>query len=472
MDVEKMDYWDVKKELCRIIPRTGRLFPAVGKTTLTKQKGRKSNYKQYNLVKREWEKLERLLNTEEISSFLEVSLRAQSCPLPLNLDVWDGLICPYRCKYCFADYFRASLYSSFFDNYKDIGLRYCNTDYFKSELDKIFKYRGKKTGLGQTELRNAVGMEMPVRFGIRFEDFHKQEGKKGIAKDMLNYLADEEYPVMINTKSDLLGRDDYLEALARNPAKSAIHITMISGDSDFLREIEPGAPTLEQRLESAKALVKAGVRVVARIEPFMVFLNDQKEYVDRYIQLLQEAGIQHITWDTYSYSAYSEGIARNFTSIGYDFERMFMASSDSQWLGSIMMGKLMEYFRKYDFICATFDFGNATTNDDPICCCVGDWFETGNNHGSLIQAINYIVSRGKRPTSWSDYNSWVEAHGGWLSESIMNEVRLNWNLEGNVAWNLDWAAGLKPVGQDEEGQIWIYRPGDDFRIEYLRHILR
>jgi len=199
MDVEKMDYWDVKKELCRIIPRTGRLFPAVGKTTLTKQKGRKSNYKQYNLVKREWEKLERLLNTEEISSFLEVSLRAQSCPLPLNLDVWDGLICPYRCKYCFADYFRASLYSSFFDNYKDIGLRYCNTDYFKSELDKIFKYRGKKTGLGQTELRNAVGMEMPVRFGIRFEDFHKQEGKKGIAKDMLNYLADEEYPVMINT---------------------------------------------------------------------------------------------------------------------------------------------------------------------------------------------------------------------------------------------------------------------------------
>ncbi len=34
-----------------------------------------------------------MLDTEQINSFLEISLRAAACPMPFNADVWDGLNC-------------------------------------------------------------------------------------------------------------------------------------------------------------------------------------------------------------------------------------------------------------------------------------------------------------------------------------------------------------------------------------------
>ena len=82
--------------------------------------------------------------------------------------------CPFRCIYCFADTFRASLYTSFFDNPRAIGLRHCNPDYYKREIDKMLLLRGKDPH-GLSGIRKAFAMEIPVRFGIRFEDFHPLE---------------------------------------------------------------------------------------------------------------------------------------------------------------------------------------------------------------------------------------------------------------------------------------------------------
>jgi hypothetical protein len=63
------------------------------KSEAVREKGRKKNYSQFNLREGEWRKQERLLNTEEINSFLEISVRAAACPMPFNMDIWDGLFC-------------------------------------------------------------------------------------------------------------------------------------------------------------------------------------------------------------------------------------------------------------------------------------------------------------------------------------------------------------------------------------------
>lgn len=63
------------------------------KVDAVKEKGRKKNYHQFNLRDGEWRKQERLLNTEAINSFLEISVRAAACPMPFNMDIWDGLLC-------------------------------------------------------------------------------------------------------------------------------------------------------------------------------------------------------------------------------------------------------------------------------------------------------------------------------------------------------------------------------------------
>jgi len=96
-----MNYWELRKIISRIVPRMTKLSVTKRHQDAVREKGRKKNYQQFNLKFGEWRKQERLLNTEEINSFLEVSIRAAACPMPFNMDIWDGLLCPYNCLYCF-----------------------------------------------------------------------------------------------------------------------------------------------------------------------------------------------------------------------------------------------------------------------------------------------------------------------------------------------------------------------------------
>ncbi len=418
--------------------------------------------------------IQKLLHTEEIRGFLEVSIRAPHCPMPLNSDVWDGLRCGHACKYCFADSFRSSLYSSFYDNYKDMGYRFCNPDYFKTELDKLMKFRG--TINYGSEVQRAIGMQIPIRLGIKFEDFLPIEGKKGISLEFLKYLTEIAYPVMINTKSDLIGREDYVKVLSDNKGKVAVHITMISSNDKLNKRLEPGAPSFEKRIKTAKVLTDAGIRVVTRIEPLMIFVNDNKEDVDHWISQAILAGIKNITLDTYSFSAFSPGIKRQMELAGVEFDRMFLLMSDSQWLGSLLLTYFMKYLRSY-FYCSTFDFGNVPDNDQVICCEVGDWFpNAGYSYGNNLMAINYIRQREGKLSTWNEYDSWVDENGGWLSGNIRMSVWKAWNQQENLgmdAYFLDWARGIEPVGMDEFGnKIWRYNNLSDFREDNLKVLLK
>lgn len=461
-----LDYWELREIAARAIPRMTQLMPDVKKTAAVIEKGRKSNYHEFKLNSGDWLKKERLLDTETINSFLEISLRAAACPMPMNADTWDGMNCPFGCRYCFADSFRASLYTSFFDNSKSMGLRKCNPDHFKAELDKIMPLRGTDPHKLQ-DIRKAVAMEIPIRFGIRFEDFLGVERKAGVSLQLLQYLKAAHYPTMINTKSDLVGQDAYLEALAGNPAGSAVHITMISCRDEFLSVMEPGAPSFKKRITAAKALVDAGVRVVARIEPYMIFINDAQDMVEEYIQHLEWAGVKNLTFDTYSYSAYNAGIASNFRMMGYDFERMFMLTSDSQGFGSMLLDKFMDLFRARGLSCSTFDMGNVPKNSQMICCEVGDVFKGGFNWGSMVNAAWYVMNRGDQPTSWAHFWNHVQELGGFLSPALEAEVQSLWNLDGNASYFINWSPGIEPVGYDRHGIVWAYKPGTDFRTALL-----
>jgi len=460
-------YSELRKSVSKIIPGMRPLFPVKRKAAAVKEKGRKSNYEQFNLLTKKWEKHERLLNTEEINSFLEISIRAAACPMPFNIDVWDGLKCPFSCIYCFADSFRASLYTSFFDNSKSIGVRHCNPDYYKQELDKMQGLRGTDPH-ALSGIRKAFAMEIPVRFGIRFEDFLRQEARSGISLSLLQYFQETAYPVMINTKSDLVGRDEYVRALAENPAGAAVHITLLTPNEDVIKALEPGAPTYKKRMETAKILAQAGVRVVLRIEPYLFLINDQKEDIEQYIEDMKDAGVKNITFDTYSYSALNPGIRQNFINRGYDFDRLFLAGCDSQPLGSILLKEYMEEFRKQGISCSTFDLGNVPSNAQDICCEVTDLFQNSAwNYGSIVMAVRYVVEREGEPVRWSQFRDWVYGKGGFLTNDLEQQVHELWNMEGNTAYSIHWAQGMVSVGWDEDGIVWSYIADVDERKKML-----
>lgn len=466
-----MEYREIRKLVSRIVPGLRPFFRTGRKVQAVREKGRKKNYSQFNLLDKEWQRQERLLKTEQIDSFLEISLRAQACPMPFNMDVWDGLKCPFGCKYCYADAFRASLYTAFFDNSKTLGLRHCNPDYYKAEMEKMLPLRGKDSS-SLSGIRKAFALEIPVRLGIRFEDFIPTERKKGVSLTMLKYLKEIAYPVMINTKSDLVGEDAYVRALSENPARAAVHITMLSSNENFNKTLEPGAPSYARRLQAAKNLIEAGVRVVPRIEPFMFLLNDIPEEVEQYIHDITEIGVKNITFDTYSYTANNPGIRQSFINEGIDYDRLFTAGCDSQRLGSELLKGYMDIFRKHGISCSTFDLGNAATNDQDICCEVGDWFQGGWNYGCVVMAARFITSRKGSPVTWGQFRDWVYEKGGFLTPALEQEVHKLWNIEedSNVAYSLVWTGGMVPVGWDDEGVVWSYLPESDERKELVQSL--
>lgn len=471
-ELNKMNYWELRKIVSKIIPRMTQLYSSNRKSEAVKEKGRKKNYSQFNLRHDEWRKQERLLNTEEINSFLEISVRAAACPMPFNMDIWDGLFCNFGCKYCFANNFRASLYTAFFDNSKTMGLRHCNPDYYKSELDKMAKYRAMsaeaKSNL--TGINKAFALEIPLRMGIRFEDFTRSEQKHGVSLTMLEYLRDIEYPLMLNSKSDLPGQGAYIKALADNKAKSAVHITMITSNEEITKKLEPGAPSYARRLEAIRNLTYAGVRAVPRIEPYLFLLTDDPDDVAKYMDDMWNAGARHITFDTYSYTANNSGIRQEFINEGYDYDRMFLAGADSQPLGSLLLGKFMELFRERGFSCSTFDIGNSPTNNQSICCEVEDWFDRGWNYGCTVMAARFIQKKKGRPVSWNSFVNYVDRHGGFLTEELKKEVHHLWNLEGNMAYSHRWSAGLVPCGRDEYGLLWR-QENSDYREKLIQEII-
>lgn len=259
--------------------------------------------------------------------------------------------------------------------------------------------------------------------------------------------------------------------MSENKAKAAVHVTLISNDQDILDRLEPGAPEYNLRMEGIRNMTAAGIRVVARIEPYLFLVNDNREMVEKYMEDIWDAGVRNLTFDTYSYTAQNPGIRQGFMNQGYDFDRIFLAESDSQPLGSLLLGKFMELFQKRGFSCSTFDMGNQKLNNQSVCCEVGDWFDGGLNYGCTVMAARYIIERGGKRTTWAHFERYVNKNGGFLTDELKREVHELWNLGGNMAYSHSWAAGLTPIGSDENGLIWTYNPDVDERENLLKTLI-
>lgn len=127
----------------------------------------------------------------------------------------------------------------------------------------------------------------------------------------------------------------------------------------------------------------------------------------------------------------------------------------------------MKIFRAKGFSCSTFDLGCVPNNDQAICCEVGDWFKGGFNWGSIVGAIRLIRDRGLTPTSWGDFENWVEGKGGFLTPQLKLSVHELWNVQGNDAYSVVWGQGITPVGWNDSGIVWQYREGEDFRKDMV-----
>lgn len=474
------DYWTLRSKLAKILfPRTQYLFDRnllqLAKDSDIREKGRKKGYAQYNVISSRFERKELLFKDKIIKNFLEVSAHASTCALPLNIDVWDNFRCPFGCLYCFSNKYKSSLYTSFYDNAREVGLRACSPDYFIPKMEKLLS-ASERSIQGASAITKAVSLKIPFKIGARFENLLPVEVHTGATLAMMQFLANNKYPFFVNTKSTVIAADAYLKVLSNFKKGVAVQLSMISGDEDFIKRAEPNAPSIKARMRACKKLSDEGIHVVARIEPFIVYLTDSKDKVDDYIGMLKENNVKTVIMNNLFYGI-TNNVRESFHTIGLDIDRAANASSISQRISSYLMSAFANYFRKHGLRVSTSDFGGMAENDHPYMCCGFDPNPPYNNinYGNLSYAIRFIQHAGGTPVAWSDFSTHVQSKGGFLSDAIREQVRNIWNLslynDKDSAYTLDFAAHFLPVGEDEDGLIWKYDKGFDFRKEPIQRFL-
>jgi len=126
------------------------------------------------------------------------------------------------------------------------------------------------------------------------DGYQPAERKYEISRRILEVIRDNNFPVHIVTKSDLVLRDiDLLSEIAEN-SWCAVTITIITFDKKLRPLLEPFAPSPERRLSAVKELVNAGILSGVDFTPIVPYLADGEENMRDVIKRVSESGARYI----------------------------------------------------------------------------------------------------------------------------------------------------------------------------------
>jgi DNA repair photolyase len=134
-----------------------------------------------------------------------------------------------------------------------------------------------------------------VVIGTATDPYQPAERTYRVTRGILEVLAAERgLSVVIITKSALITRDiDVLRELA-NRSSFTVHLSLITGDRELARRIEPRAPTPEARLRAVERLAAAGIEVGINIMPVLPGITDRPAMLDAVVERVAAAGASHV----------------------------------------------------------------------------------------------------------------------------------------------------------------------------------
>jgi len=202
------------------------------------------------------------------------------CPIPYRIDTYWG--CKANCVYCFSqDFIRRNRryrpeeqqsQSYLIANDPDKFAQWCKAT---TEADYNYK-RGQEVAFKE---------RVPMKIGGVSDPFPPIESKKRVTYKMLQTLDEYDYPCALQTK--------FPNVLAKyhqdfNNPNWIIDVTLISLDENFVKIVEPGAPSPKLRLKAIERLAAAGKKVLCRIQP-VIYPKIMKD-MDKLVKAFKDHG--------------------------------------------------------------------------------------------------------------------------------------------------------------------------------------
>ena len=126
------------------------------------------------------------------------------------------------------------------------------------------------------------------------DPYQPAERKYVVTRKVLKVLRDNNFPVHIGTKSDLVLRDaDILSEISKN-SWCTVSFTVTTFDKNLFSLLEPFSPPPERRLEAVKKLTEAGIMAGVDFTPIIPYLLDDDNNIREVIRRASESNAQYL----------------------------------------------------------------------------------------------------------------------------------------------------------------------------------
>lgn len=115
-----------------------------------------------------------------------------------------------------------------------------------------------------------------VALGAFRDAYPAPERSLGLARRGLEILGEQDRSVSVVTRTTTVLRD--LDLLTR--PGSMVTISLATANPELARRLEPGAPSPQERIEAARAIMRAGVAVLLALSPWTPEFGDVEEILD------------------------------------------------------------------------------------------------------------------------------------------------------------------------------------------------
>lgn len=178
--------------------------------------------------------------------------------------------CQHGCKYCDG---RAEKYYVDGDFEKDIVIRKNVPDLLDRQLSK---YREKAI----------IGMGSGVS-----DPYQPVESDERLMRKCANVIAAHQFPAYVMTKSALILEDIDLWEEVHKTAGFTLYVSLTFADDAPRKTIEPGASSVEKRLEMLKTVKERGIFAGVLAMPFIPYISDTEENITALYEKLQAINV-------------------------------------------------------------------------------------------------------------------------------------------------------------------------------------
>jgi len=183
------------------------------------------------------------------------------------------MACEHGCKYCDG---RAEKYYVEGDYEKDIVIRKNLPEVLERELSKL-----REKGV------------IFIGSGIS-DSYQPVEKDEKLMQKCAEILSQSDFTVTVLTKSSLIMRDLDIWKKVHQKNGFVLMISLTFLDDELRKIFEPGASSVQERIETLKVFKTAGIPVGIAAMPFLPFINDSEKQISDFLNIMKEINVDFI----------------------------------------------------------------------------------------------------------------------------------------------------------------------------------